>query len=681
MNERRQDVRQPSRSNSNQSASSSPTSLDTVVFAAPTTATVPPAADSERRARSLPSSTSNSSAKSVSADYSSSSLNGSSTHSSSTTTTNTLSSYDSSSYSSTENTTSSSSYSSYSSSTSTSPRDPAVKSAVMSSERGSPIRLKPAEGALSAPLGKGEKEDEEALVVAVENDPLLPPSPVKVERSEGSGELPTHPCDCRCYCSWQSVAPEPVVLVACGSFNPITTMHLRMMELARDAVEKTWSFQQQHHQQKLPQTDDGEGLRKEKGNSLPSQHLLKPRRQVVVVGILSPVSDAYAKEGLASAASRCRLARLACATTSDWLAVDSWEASRTQWTPTRYVLERIQARMHRIFQHQDGVEGGESVAAAGTEAATFDPNDFEDPRLGEISGLQGEDDKTAKTMHSGSATNAWLAAHLRAVRDAEAAEEAQPSGRCCCGRRRSPASASAPPALLPVRVKLVCGADLLESFNTPNLWSEDDYRVTTVELMLQMTALVRDYGIVCISRPGSNAARLLYEMDLLSRYEQNVILATEWCQNGLSATLVRRALARGQSVRYLVPDAALEEIYAHGLYGAARPPRSRPRPSPRLLILVPPPPVIPSLSPPQVKEEEEEEEALHRRPQHPSTCTADKTWSLFFEHVHIVEVILKQLAIVMRDLILHPLAKIRAMVYKLRPNYMRLINIGKYSDL
>ncbi len=28
-------------------------------------------------------------------------------------------------------------------------------------------------------------------------------------------------------------------------------------------------------------------------------------------------------------------------------------------------------------------------------------------------------------------------------------------------------------------------------------------------------------------------------------------------------------------MRYLVPDAALEEIYARGLYGAARPPRHR----------------------------------------------------------------------------------------------------------
>lgn len=30
-----------------------------------------------------------------------------------------------------------------------------------------------------------------------------------------------------------------VVLLACGSFNPITNMHLRMFELARDQLEDT----------------------------------------------------------------------------------------------------------------------------------------------------------------------------------------------------------------------------------------------------------------------------------------------------------------------------------------------------------------------------------------------------------------------------------------------------------
>ncbi len=34
-----------------------------------------------------------------------------------------------------------------------------------------------------------------------------------------------------------------------------------------------------------------------------------------------------------------------------------------------------------------------------------------------------------------------------------------------------------------------------------------------------MTALARDFGIICISRPESNAARVLFEMDILARYE------------------------------------------------------------------------------------------------------------------------------------------------------------------
>ena len=33
-----------------------------------------------------------------------------------------------------------------------------------------------------------------------------------------------------------------VVLLACGSFNPITNMHLRMFEIAKDALEKKGNF-------------------------------------------------------------------------------------------------------------------------------------------------------------------------------------------------------------------------------------------------------------------------------------------------------------------------------------------------------------------------------------------------------------------------------------------------------
>lgn len=59
----------------------------------------------------------------------------------------------------------------------------------------------------------------------------------------------------------------PLVLVACGSFSPITFLHLRMFEMAADFVKFNTEFE-------------------------------------VMGGFVSPVSDAYRKEGLASAQHR-----------------------------------------------------------------------------------------------------------------------------------------------------------------------------------------------------------------------------------------------------------------------------------------------------------------------------------------------------------------------------------------
>ena len=62
-------------------------------------------------------------------------------------------------------------------------------------------------------------------------------------------------------------ARTPVCLVACGSFSPITYLHLRMFEMAADYAKFHTDFE-------------------------------------VVGGYLSPVSDAYKKAGLASAEHR-----------------------------------------------------------------------------------------------------------------------------------------------------------------------------------------------------------------------------------------------------------------------------------------------------------------------------------------------------------------------------------------
>ena len=64
----------------------------------------------------------------------------------------------------------------------------------------------------------------------------------------------------------QDPTKTPLCLVACGSFSPITYMHLRMFEMAMDHAK-------------------GQGYE-------------------VIGGYLSPVGDAYKKRGLASARHR-----------------------------------------------------------------------------------------------------------------------------------------------------------------------------------------------------------------------------------------------------------------------------------------------------------------------------------------------------------------------------------------
>ncbi|XP_060052560.1 nicotinamide/nicotinic acid mononucleotide adenylyltransferase 3 isoform X2 [Erinaceus europaeus] len=92
----------------------------------------------------------------------------------------------------------------------------------------------------------------------------------------------------------------PVVLLACGSFNPITNMHLRLFEVARDHLHQTGIYQ-------------------------------------VVRGIISPVNDKYWKKDLVAAKHRVAMVRLALQT-SDWVRVDPWESEQDQWVETVKVL-------------------------------------------------------------------------------------------------------------------------------------------------------------------------------------------------------------------------------------------------------------------------------------------------------------------------------------------------------
>ena len=75
----------------------------------------------------------------------------------------------------------------------------------------------------------------------------------------------------------------------------------------------------------------------------------------VVGGYLSPVNDSYGKVGLAQAEHRIAMCKLATETSSDWIALDDWEATRDEYSPTAVVLDHFEREIN-------GDEGRQGIA-------------------------------------------------------------------------------------------------------------------------------------------------------------------------------------------------------------------------------------------------------------------------------------------------------------------------------
>ncbi|KAK7008897.1 nicotinamide/nicotinic acid mononucleotide adenylyltransferase 1 [Biomphalaria glabrata] len=248
-------------------------------------------------------------------------------------------------------------------------------------------------------------------------------------------------------------SPVKVILLACGSFSPITNMHLRMFELGRDALNKTGRFQ-------------------------------------VVSGVISPVSDGYGKKDLVPAKHRCEMVRAALKT-SDWVKLDPWECTLSFWSPTAKVL--------RHYQEQ------------------YDSH----------SNCKTTPSKKRKKLSNRSVSDVQTN-HIP-TSDTETDQS-------------------------PV-VKLLCGADLLESFAVPGLWAQEDIEY-----------IVSTHGLVVISRVGTDPHKFIYDSDVLTKYKENIVVVTEWISNEISSTKIRTALRRGESVKYLLQDGVIDYIKQHQLY-------------------------------------------------------------------------------------------------------------------
>ncbi|KAM0803655.1 hypothetical protein BDR22DRAFT_886486 [Usnea florida] len=120
-------------------------------------------------------------------------------------------------------------------------------------------------------------------------------------------------------------AKTPVVLMACGSFSPVTFLHLRLFEMANDYIK-----------------------------------FGRPEFEVVG-GYLSPVSDAYKKAGLASAEHRLNMCEIACQN-SGFVMVDPWEAVQKEYQPTANVLDHAENEINVL-------RGGIATANGGRKHA------------------------------------------------------------------------------------------------------------------------------------------------------------------------------------------------------------------------------------------------------------------------------------------------------------------------
>lgn len=248
-----------------------------------------------------------------------------------------------------------------------------------------------------------------------------------------------------------------VMLLSCGSFNPITNMHLRMFELARDYLHNTGLYQ-------------------------------------VVGGIISPVNDAYGKKDLVLAKNRCEMVDLALRS-SDWIKLDCWESDQECWVPTVRVLDHHQTILNSITNANN--------ASISVKKQKLDVED--------LNSINNNEQKTTWDFS------------------------------------------------MPVRIMLLCGADLLESFGVPDLWAETD-----------IAQIVGKHGLVVITRNGTNPERFIYDSDILSKLRGSIHIVTEWISNEVSSTHIRRALQRGNSVKYLIQDLVVQYIKDHDLYTSSK---------------------------------------------------------------------------------------------------------------
>lgn len=110
-------------------------------------------------------------------------------------------------------------------------------------------------------------------------------------------------------------------------------------------------------------------------------------------------------------------------------------------------------------------------------------------------------------------------------------------------------------------IRYLAGADVVRSMLNANVWLSQD-----------IDDIMTFYGVACITRlsaPESGPAGPTIpdvKEGMSDLWKENIDVIQDWVVNDISATNIRKQLATGRSVKYVVPDGAIDVIYRRGLY-------------------------------------------------------------------------------------------------------------------
>ncbi|MBA0825716.1 hypothetical protein Goarm_010637 [Gossypium armourianum] len=106
-----------------------------------------------------------------------------------------------------------------------------------------------------------------------------------------------------------------------------------------------------------------------------------------------------------------------------------------------------------------------------------------------------------------------------------------------------------------LKVMLVCGSDLVQSFSIPGFWIPE-----------QVRSICKDYGVVCIRREGQDLEKIINNDEILNENQDNIRIVDELVPNQISSTRLRECISRGLSIKYLTVDEVIEYIRKQNLY-------------------------------------------------------------------------------------------------------------------